>query len=238
MDSTELYNTIIDFNPAELPNSSFNIFLGKRRSGKSVLAEYLLKKMIENKMVNLCYLFSPTNAGFEMIDNDSRFTDIESLHTIVENYKAMNSYNKVAKEKDKFKIKTLIIIDDAAPQLKSKEFNILETLSVNGRHNSYSPLSLHFFILCQSLTKIPRVVRINSDCIFLNAIASKIELEMVLMENFYILDSSRRACGEARDLYHKLVATEDFQFIVIENHKQNVKQMCDYIKKFRAVLDK
>jgi len=231
-------NDITKFKASEMPNSSFNIFLGKRRSGKSVLAEYLLKQMLENKMVNLCYLFSPTNAGFEMIDNDSRFTDIEQLDTILENYRAMNSYNKVAKEKDKFKIKTLIILDDCAIKMKTKEFNILETLSVNGRHYAYEPLSLHFFILCQSLTKIPRVVRLNVDNIFLNTIPSKIELEMVLMENFFILDSSRQATTEARQLYHKLVGTEDFQFIVVENWRQNVKVMSDYIKTYKAILDK
>ena len=231
-------NDITKFKASEMPNSSFNIFLGKRRSGKSVLAEYLLKEMLENKMVNLCYLFSTTNAGFEMIDNDSRFTEIDQLDTILENYRAMNSYNKVAKEKDKFKIKTLIILDDCAIKLKSKEFNILETLSVNGRHFAYEPLSLHFFILCQSLTKIPRVVRLNVDNIFLNTIPSKIELEMVLMENFFILDSSRQATTEARQLYHKLVGTEDFQFIVVENWRQNVKVMADYIKTYKAILDK
>lgn len=231
-------NDITKFKASEMPNSSFNIFLGKRRSGKSVLAEYLLKEMLENKMVNLCFLFSTTNAGFEMIDNDSRFTEIDKLDTILENYRAMNSYNKVAKEKDKFKIKTLIILDDCAIKLKSKEFNILETLSVNGRHYAYEPLSLHFFILCQSLTKIPRVVRLNVDNIFLNTIPSKIELEMVLMENFFILDSSRQATTEARQLYHKLVGTEDFQFIVVENWRQNVKVMADYIKTYKAILDK
>jgi hypothetical protein len=57
-------------------------------------------------------------------------------------------------------------------------------------------------ILSQSLTKISRVCRLNVDNIFLNTIPSKIELEMLLSENFYILDSSRSACARARMLYH------------------------------------
>ena len=61
---------------------------------------------------------------------------------------------------------------------------------------------------------------------------------MVLMENFFILDSSRQATTEARQLYHKLVGTEDFQFIVVENWRQNVKVMADYIKTYKAILDK
>ena len=43
----EIVKTIKNFDVEELPNSSFNIFLGKRRSGKSVLCEYLIKQMID-----------------------------------------------------------------------------------------------------------------------------------------------------------------------------------------------
>jgi hypothetical protein len=228
----DLVKTIKKFKTSELPNSSFNIFLGKRRSGKSVLAEFLLKEMLENKMINLCYLFSPTNAGFPLIDNDSRFTDIEPLHTILQNFRDMNKYNKVAKEKDKFKIKALIILDDFAIKLKTKE------LSCNGRHSAYAPLSLHFVILSQSLTKISRVTRLNADNIFFNTIPSRIELEMIMCENMYILDSSREGMKKARKLYHDLVISTPFQFIVLENHRQNCVEYSDYIKSYKAILDK
>jgi len=234
----DLVKTIKKFKTSELPNSSFNIFLGKRRSGKSVLAEFLLKEMLENKMINLCYLFSPTNAGFPLIDNDSRFTDIEPLHTILQNFRDMNKYNKVAKEKDKFKIKALIILDDFAIKLKTKEFNILDELSCNGRHSAYAPLSLHFVILSQSLTKISRVTRLNADNIFFNTIPSRIELEMIMCENMYILDSSREGMKKARKLYHDLVISTPFQFIVLENHRQNCVEYSDYIKSYKAILDK
>ena len=73
---------ILPFDVEEIPNSSFNVFLGRRRSGKSVLVEYLLKQMVDKKMLDLVFLFSPTDAGFEMIDKECRFKDIEELHTI------------------------------------------------------------------------------------------------------------------------------------------------------------
>jgi len=235
----DIVKTIKNFDVTELPNSSFNIFLGKRRSGKSVLAEYMIKQMIDAKMVNFVFLFSPTNAGFSFIDNSCRFTEIDNLHNILENFKKMCSYNKIQNKKSlKFEYKCVIILDDMAVKLKTKEFNILDIISTNGRHYAKPPLSLSFMILSQSLTKISRVCRLNCDNIFLNSIPSKIELEMVLSENFFLLDSSRSACARARNLYHELVVKQDYQFLVLENWRQNVTMFSDYIKLYRAELDK
>lgn len=229
---------ISKFDINDLPNSSFNIFLGKRRSGKSCLCEYMLSEMVKNKMVDVAVLISQTDAGFEIItDRECRTTDIKMIDTIIKNYALMNDYNKnVKKKKDKIKLRTVVVIDDCAVKLKSKEFNILETLAVNGRHLSYEPLSLHFMILCQSLTKIPRVVRLNCDMIFLNMISSQTELNMILDENFYLLDSSIAGKRAGRELYHNLVTSEPFQFIAIQNYKQNCTCYNDYLKTYKAIL--
>jgi hypothetical protein len=240
MDNEEEFNLdsygIQDFNVDELPTSSFNLVLGKRRSGKTVIVEYLIKQMIERKMLDIVLLFSPTDSGFDMIDRGSRFKTIEPLHQLLSNMKLINEYNKGQKKKDTIKIKVCCIIDDFAVELKSKKMNILETLAVNGRHSAYDPLSLHFMILCQSLTKVPRVVRLNTDNIFLNSIASCTELNMVLDENMYLIDGSLRGKRNGRQLYNHLVMSEDYQFIVVENHRQNIKEYKDYIKKYKAIL--
>lgn len=228
---------ILPFNVEEIPNSSFNVFLGRRRSGKSILVEYLLKQMVANKMLDLVFLFSPTDAGFEMIDKNSRFKDIDVLETIVENFRLMTEYNKTKKKKrEKIGVRCMIILDDFAVKLKTKSFNILELLAVNGRHVGVSPLALHFCILSQSLTKIPRVVRLNTDHIFLNSIGSSMELNMILDENFYILDGSRQGKNDGRKLYNDLIVQEDYQFIVVENWRQNVREYKDYVKTYRAIL--
>jgi hypothetical protein len=225
------------FNVDDIPNSSFNVFLGRRRGGKSILVEYLLKQMVAKKMLDLVFLFSPTDSGFEMIDKNSRFKDIDVLETIVENFRLMTEYNKSKKKKrEKISCRCMIIIDDFAVKLKSKSFNILETLAVNGRHYGVAPLALHFCILSQSLTKIPRVVRLNTDHIFLNSIGSSLELNMILDENFYILDGSRQGKNDGRKLYNDLIVQEDYQFIVVENWRQNVRQYKDYVKTYRAIL--
>ena len=230
---------IPNFNIEELPSSSMNLFLGKRRSGKSVLCEFMIAEMIEKKLLDMVFLFSPTNAGFKIIkDRECRFETIEPLHDLLDNYKMINDYNKVVCKKDQVKIRTAIIIDDMAVELKSKSMNILEDLAVRGRHYSYPPLSLHFYILCQSLTKVPRVVRLNTDTIFFNAIASMRELEMILDENMYVISSSRDGKREGRALYEELVKEKDFQFIGILNYKQNCKCYADYIRKYTADVSK
>lgn len=228
---------IESFNVDMLPTSSFNLVCAKRRSGKSVIVEYMIKEMVKAKMLDLVFLFSPTDAGFDIIDKGSRYKSIDMLMNIIDNYRGLNEYNKTKKRKtDKIVLRTAIIIDDFAVELKSKNFNILETLAVLGRHLSYSPLSLHFFILSQSLTKIPRVVRLNSDIIMFNAIASAVELDLLLMENFYLIDGSRDGRKQGRKLYNDLVVQEDYLFVVVDNSKQNVKAYKDYIYKYKAII--
>lgn len=241
MDSDTSHRTsdIPQFNIDELPSSSMNLFLGKRRSGKSVLCEFMIQQMIDKKLLDMVFLFSPTNAGFNIIkDKDCRFENIEKLHDLLDNYKMINNYNKVVGKRDQVKIRTAIIIDDMAVELKSKSMNILEDLAIRGRHYSYDPLSLHFFVLCQSLTKVPRVVRLNCDTIFFNAIASMRELEMILDESFYVVSSSREGKREGRTLYEDLVKERDFQFIGILNYKQNCKCYGDYLRTYVADVSK
>lgn len=230
--------TVKEFNIEDIPDSSYNIFLGKRRSGKSVLCEFMIKQMIDAKLLDMVFLFSKTDAGFNIIkDKDCRFENIDKLHDLLDNYKMINNYNKIVGKRDKIKIRTAIIIDDMSIELKSKSMNVLEDLAVRGRHLSYPPLSLHFFILCQSLTKIPRVCRLNCDMIFFNAIASMRELEMILDENMYIVSTSREGKREGRTIYEDLVKEKDFQFIAILNYKQNIKSYGDYIRTYTANVD-
>ena len=231
---TYYMEAIKSFNVGELPNSSFNIILGKRRSGKTVVAESIINQMSKSKNLDCCFLFSPTDAGFPMIPREDRFTSLEPLDNIVENYERMNNFNKVAMKRDQFKIKTLIVLDDMACSLKDIKNRILEKLAVNGRHSAYDPLSLSFLILCQSLTKIPRVVRLNCDNIFVNAIASRLEQDMVFDENLYVIDGSADGRKEARSLYNDLTASQDFMFVVIENWRQNCRCHADFIKTYVA----
>jgi hypothetical protein len=224
----------MDFKIGDLPNSSFNILLAKRRSGKSYLTEHIIKEMKKLNMIDTAFLFSGTDNGFDMIEPPYRFNNIEMLDIILENYKIMNEYNKIqTKEKLKFRIKTAIILDDLAIDLKSKKFNIIEKLAVNGRHFGYAPLSLHIFILSQSLTKIPRVVRLNCDCMIMNQFSSSNELALVADENLYITSHDREAKRMAMKFY-EFIVNEPYSFCVIELFRSNIRRLEDYIKKIKA----
>lgn len=227
-------NNIGTFDPLTTPSSSVSVFLGKRRSGKSYLCEFYINQLVKNKQLDIIYVFSETGAGFESIDPKCKFTEISKLINIIENMKKINQYNKVVNKREKIKLQIMIVIDDMALKLKSKEFEILETIATNGRHYSYPPLSMHFCILSQSLTKIPRTVRLNCDYIYLNAISSAKEKELVFDENLYVLASSINEKREARKIYEDIIFTNDFQFMVIENYKQNIKSYSDYLKAYRA----
>ncbi len=218
----------------DMCNSSFNLCIAKRRSGKSYLVEDMVKKLVKAGKVQCVFLFSGTDAGFDFIDKKSRFDDIGALHNIIDNYKRINNFNKVANKSDKIKANSFVIIDDMANALKSKKFNILEELAVNGRHVAYEPCCLHFMILCQSLTKIPRVVRLNADNIFLNCCSSSVERDQLMDENMYVLASDAQGKRHAKQLYHDIVTSEPFMFLCIENHRQNVTKYSDYLKKYKA----
>ena len=230
---------ISNFNVEDTPNSATIICLAKRRGGKSTIIEFLMNEMYEKGKIDQAFLLSGTNAGFECIDKSHRLTNIDDVKEIVENYKLMNEFNKCCtKERDKFKVKTMIILDDLLLDLKSKNFNILESISTNGRHCAYVPLSLTFVILAQSLTKISRVVRLNTDIIMFNMISSMRELEILFDENMYLLDSSIMGKRKAKKIYNDTICKDDFQFLVIENFRQNVRTHDQYIKSFKADMTK
>jgi len=46
------------------------------------------------------------------------------------------------------------------------------------------------------------------------------------------MDSSREGKKKARNLYNGLVTSEPYLFVVCENHKSNIREYKDYIKKY------
>ena len=225
------------FNPKAFIGSHFTIVNAKRRGGKSTLIGDFINKQFENGDIDIAILFTGTDADFPMIKKQFRYSaeEIDKLDDIVDNYMVMNEFNKIADEKDKFKLKTIVILDDLALQYKSKEFaQKLSNLSVRGRHYSYSPLSLSFFIITQKICCLPTVCRCNADYIIFNNISSMTELDTVMNENMFLMDSSREGKKIARNLYNQLVSSEPYLFVVCENHRSNIREYSDYIKKYRC----
>ena len=222
------------FDVTSLPNSSFSIVLAKRRGGKSTLIGDIITKMQKKGKLDCCLLFSGTDADFTMVDQPYRYSDISKLHQVLDRYKAMTQYNAIADPASRFKIRTLIVLDDLLLKLKSKDFKVLEELAVNGRHCAKNGMCLHIVVLAQNLTSIPRIVRNNADMIFLNNISSMREREILFDEFLYLLCSSREGKKDSRQLYDDLINQRDFTFMVIENYKQNARCFSDYIKYYIA----
>ncbi len=223
------------FNPKDFVGSHFSIVCAKRRGGKSTIIGDLINKQFENESIDCAILFTGTDADFPMIDKKFRFgaDQIDKLDEIVERYEVMNEFNKIADPPNRFTVKTVVILDDLALQLKSKDFaEKLSNLSVRGRHYSYKPLSLSFFIITQKICCLPTVCRCNADYIIFNNISSMTELDTVMNENFFLLSSSREGKKKARNLYNGLVTSEPFLFIVCENFRSNIREYKDYIKKY------
>ena len=223
------------FNPKDFLGSHFSILCAKRRGGKSTLVGDFIDKQFENGDIDIAILFTGTDADFPQIRKQFRYSaeEIDKLDDIVDNYTVMNEFNKIADERDKFKLKTIVILDDLALQYKSKEFaEKLSNLSVRGRHYSYSPLSLSFYIITQKICCLPTVCRCNADYIIFNNISSMTELDTVMNENFFLMDSSRDGKKIARNLYNDLVSSEPYLFVVCENHRSNIREYSDYIKKY------
>ena len=223
------------FKPSEFVNSYFSIVCAKRRGGKSTIIGDFINKQFENGDIDVAILFTGTDADFPMIDKKFRFgaNQIDKLDEIVERYEVMNEFNKIADPPNRFTVKTVVILDDLAMAYKSKEFSEkLCNLSVRGRHYSYKPLSLSFIIITQKICCIPTVCRCNSDYIMFNNISSMTELDTVMNENFFLLSSDREGKKKARNLYNGLITSEPYLFIVVENHKANIRKYSDYIKKY------
>ena len=224
---------IIDFDIIDLPNSSMNLVISKRRSGKSFLVEHLIEDMKRNNMIDVCLLFSGTGAGFERVcsDPECRFTSLDKLVGIVENYRKMNSYNKQAPKSKQFKIKTTIIIDDLAQDLKKHK--ILNNLAINGRHYAYSPLRLDFFILGQSTTLFSRSMRLNADTISFTQIPSFKEFEMLRDECLCMTCHDREGRKMALEYYNRIVS-EPYSFCTVEMFRNNIRGLSDFIKRLKA----
>ena len=227
------------FDPKNLVNSHFTIICARRRSGKSILVKDLIDKQFQSHKLDNSFLFTGTDSGFENIDKKYRYgpNDINKLDEIIENYKIMNEFNKISDQHNKFKIKTLVVLDDLAMQYKTKEFaEKLCNLSVLGRHHAYHPLSLSFIIITQKINLIPVTCRTNCDYIMFNNISSMTELDTVMNENFFLLSSDKDSKKKARNLYSELVTSEPYLFIICENHRTNIKKYNDYVKKYVVKL--
>jgi len=235
------------FDYTTLPNSFFMICVASRRSGKSTSCNYILQQFQKDKKrrFDTIFLISMTDAGFGGIPDGFRYNSLDALEPIMSKQRQIKQFNDSVKEKrDRIRSKVCIVLDDMASGTDNdslRNSKILEQLSMNGRHlvrGQEDVMDLSIMVLSQSLTKLSRPIRLNSDIIMFNALPSLTEQQLVLNECFFVFDSSRKGVSHARNIYHSLVSSKDFRFIMVENWRSNKRLHKDFIKTLDAIIIK
>lgn len=235
------------FDYTTLPNSFFMICVASRRSGKSTSCNFILQQFQRDRKrrFNTIFLISMTDAGFGGIPDGFRYNTLDALGPIMAKQRQIKNYNDSVKEKkDRIRSKVCIVIDDMACGTDNdslRNCKVLEKLALNGRHvvrGQEDIMDLSIMVLSQSLTKLSRPIRLNSDIIAFNALPSLTEQGLVLNECFFVFDSSRRGVAHARNIYHSLVSSKDFRFIIVENWRSNKRKHIDFIKTLDSTIIK
>lgn len=229
------------FNWEILPDSFTGIWVGSRRSGKGVNTNFLIQEIQKNSKTpfNAIFLFSTTDAGYKGIPSGFRYNDLEAIDNIIEKQKEIKRYNETLNKYDDPVIsRVLLVIDDHASGNSLRSTNTLNDLFLNGRHISGKYNSLSVIVTTQSLTAINRKMRLNSDVICFNSLSSRQEQMLVLDECFFVLGTSRKEIERTRQIYHKLVSSKPFRFIVVGNFISNKRKLEDYIFTYDAKIEK
>lgn len=237
-----------DFEPFDyrtLPRDFFISIVSSRRAGKSTIIENLVSEFQKNKELRFTHIFliSPTDYGFEGIPPAYRFKSTASLDYILGTQEKIREHNKAAPKQKRIKSRVLIVMDDCAclegrDGLKNEK---IIKLALNGRHISTGdPVPLNgvsVVLISQCLKKVPRSVRLNQDAYITNFLIDYNEKRDVLDSCFFI-DSSPEGKKHGRKCYETLTQYQPFQFVVIENHVQNKRELKDYVKRYRATPGK
>lgn len=231
------------FDYKDLPRDGFMVsIVSARRGGKSFLIDYLIKQFQQDKTLRFTHIFliSPTGYGFKGIPPAYRFAETSALSYILGNQEKIRDYNQTAPPARRVKSRILIVVDDCACEedktagLKNEQ---ISRLALNGRHYSTKDPQegngVSVVLISQALKKIPKSVRLNQDVMFANNIASLIERNDLLDENFFI-DTTNEGKRYGRRVFQELSTSTDFVFIAIENHVQNKRRLQDYIRTYRA----
>ena len=161
---------INDYNVDSLPRYPAVLIVGKRRSGKSVLCDFIIHKLKPKHQFTDMYLFSTTanvqDDIFQCFPKNNRYNYLNEgkLQEIYDNgIKAHEQWNQ---NKDEPQPNTLVVIDDMISGIGSQKgslwsSDIVNKLAVSGRHSFTS-----VFLLTQNMTSVSPVFRKNLDALF------------------------------------------------------------------------
>jgi len=155
-------NNIFNIDQIEIQKHAFILLIGKRRSGKSILAKDLIKRICDIDDIDYIYIFSNTanfNHDYDFIDKKCifEFKNCESKLDKIIKYQIQKKKSKSNKNIPN----AIIVIDD--PTIYKKCNPIIDIASY-GRH-----INIYLILSCQHAKEIITTsIRNNLDLIFFN----------------------------------------------------------------------
>lgn len=221
---------IYDFN--KLPENFSMIIASKRRSGKSVLCNYLLHPI--RKRFDEAYLLSTTalyqSDIYSMIPKINRFNTFDEgvLENIKESQCKMVEFNqRLEVDKRKYN-KVLVVLDDVIQDPKVRKSEILNWYFTAGRH-------LHISIICISQTisarnGFPSVILTNSD-IGISFMLHNQYCRESFCERYMSIENKKKGII----LFNSIVCEKPYQAVVCDLSISNLKSYKDYV--FKIIAD-
>jgi len=228
-------NELIQFDLNDVPDNPSICLVGKRRSGKNVLARDLCYNYFRGQKIKNVFLFSPTA---EIATNSYDFVPLEYRYSIVD----VDIINRILKRQEylirnnpKGNHGILLLFDDIAYSNNYAQKQIIDKLFICARHFQVS-LICNFQYLKTDLT---RSIKDNTDLIFVFN-QSNIDNKKIINEQFLSVSDNKQ---DGMDLINKYAT--GFQTLTILNtmNTNNFSDFCFYYeadiidKKFKLGID-
>ena len=224
-----------DFEPGDLPKWFSALIIGKRRSGKTFVTEYLVEQLYRKHKFTSIYLFSSTSnvqTNFKFIPDDNKY-DFLNEGKLQEIYQKGLKDHQEHNELGKPETNTCVIIDDMISSVGSNKgslwsSDIVNKMAISGRH-SYTSI----FILTQNSTSVNPMFRKNLDALITFRSLNTKERNLIV-EEFLCFSDDRDCKKKGQKMYEDITGTR-YEAMVIDNYKaQYAKTYTDYVFKLLA----
>ena len=200
------------------------IFCAMRKSGKSVLMNYLIEK--QKDLFEEIFLIPPTeqiNNQFENIVKPEFIFDEYNEDWMTSLIDRMTEINKGKKTKEE-KTHILLILDDCCSDANLSKMPSFKKIFTRGRH-----IGITIFVSAQYVYHVNPLIRSNTDY-FLVGQLNNSSIDK-LIDEFLRGDISKQ---QFRELYQK--STKNYFFLVINNQTTKENNLDEIYSKIKAKI--